>query len=140
MGSRCLMNWIETIEQWRCLPPEEKLRRRWLAIHFDVAQSMAFKQEPVELRRLQEMLGQIERPASSEKPAASSPIPGYLRYWPHASCGRTGAGGLSNAPLISRSVVDCGSPLPLFEAPRAGILASAIRVVSGFTESLQTKV
>lgn len=58
------MNWIETINQWRSLSAAEKLRRRWEAIPLDVAQSMAFEQEPVEIRRLQEILDQIEPPGS----------------------------------------------------------------------------
>jgi hypothetical protein len=41
------MSWIENIERWRQLPAEEKLLRRWKAIPRDVAQSMAFEQEPV---------------------------------------------------------------------------------------------
>ena len=69
------MNWIETVQLWRRLPAEEKLRRRWQAIPQDVAQSMAFEREPVEIRRLQELLGQIEPPGSSKPAVASSPIP-----------------------------------------------------------------
>ena len=68
------MNWIETIQQWRQLPAADKLRLRWQAIPQDVAQSMAFEQEPVELRRLQEILDQIARPGSLKPLAASSPI------------------------------------------------------------------
>lgn len=68
------MNWIQSIHQWRQLPPEEKLRRRWEAIPQDVAQSMAFEQEPVEIRRLQEILDRIAPPASSKRRTASSPI------------------------------------------------------------------
>ncbi len=68
------MNWIETVNLWRRLPAEEKLRRRWQAIPQDVAQSMAFEQEPVEIRRLQEILDQIAPPASSKPPAVSFPI------------------------------------------------------------------
>ena len=68
------MTWIETINHWRRLPEEEKLRRRWEAIPQDVAQSMAFEQEPVELRRLQEILDRIEPPASSKSLGASKPI------------------------------------------------------------------
>ena len=67
------MNWIETINQWRQLPAAEKLRRRWQAIPQDVAQSMAFEQEPVEIQRLHEILDQIAPPASS-KPLAVSPL------------------------------------------------------------------
>jgi hypothetical protein len=74
-GTQCPMNWTESISQWRRLPAGEKLRRRWQAIPQDVAQSMAFEQEPVELRFLQELLGQITPPASSKLPGASSPIP-----------------------------------------------------------------
>jgi hypothetical protein len=74
-GSLCPVNWIETIHQWQSLPAAEKLRRRWQAIPQDVAQSMAFEQEPVELRHLQELLDRIEPPASSKPLAASLPIP-----------------------------------------------------------------
>jgi hypothetical protein len=69
------MNWIQSIHQWRRLPAAEKLRHRWEAIPQDVAQSMAFEREPVELRRLQEILDQIAPPASLKPLAASSPIP-----------------------------------------------------------------
>ncbi len=68
------MNWTETIHQWRRLPAEEKLRRRWQSIPMDVAQSMAFEKEPVEIRRLQEILAQIAPPASSKPLAVSYPI------------------------------------------------------------------
>ena len=67
------MNWIETINQWRQLPAAEKLRRRWQSIPQDVAQSMGFEQEPVEMHRLQEILDQIAPPASSKSAVASSP-------------------------------------------------------------------
>ena len=69
------MNWTQAIHEWRRLTPAEKLRRRWQAITQDVAQSMAFEQEPVEMRRLQEILYQIELPGSSKPLAASSPTP-----------------------------------------------------------------
>ena len=69
------MTWTETIHQWRQLPAAEKLRRRWQAIPQDVAQSMAFEQEPVEVHRLQEILDQIEPPVSSKPLSVSSPIP-----------------------------------------------------------------
>jgi hypothetical protein len=69
------MNWIQSIHQWRRLPAAEKLRHRWEAIPQDVAQSMAFEREPVELRRLQEILDQIAPPVSSKPLAVSSPIP-----------------------------------------------------------------
>ncbi len=69
------MNWTESISQWRRLPAGEKLRRRWQAIPQDVAQSMAFEQEPVELGFRQEILDRIAPPASSQPPVASSPVP-----------------------------------------------------------------
>ena len=68
------MNWIETVNQWRRLTAEEKLRRRWQAIPQDVAQSMAFEQEPVERRRLQAILDRIAPPVSSKPPVAPSPL------------------------------------------------------------------
>ena len=74
-GKLCLMNWTESISQWRRLPAGEKLRRRWQAIPQDVAQSMAFEQEPVELGFLQEILDRIAPPAFSQPPVASSPVP-----------------------------------------------------------------
>ena len=43
------MTWIENIERWRQLPAEEKLLRRWRAIPRDVAQSMAFEGEAVDI-------------------------------------------------------------------------------------------
>jgi hypothetical protein len=57
------MTWIENIERWRKLPAEEKLLRRWQSIPRDVAQSMAFEREPVEMSLLQGILDQIEPPA-----------------------------------------------------------------------------
>jgi hypothetical protein len=69
------MNWIENVKSWRQLPAEEKLLRRWEAIPRDVAQSMAFEREPVEVSRLQEILDRIEPPVSLRRLAAFSPIP-----------------------------------------------------------------
>ena len=69
------MTWIEHVEGWRRLPPEEKLLRRWKAIPRDVAQSMAFEKEPVEISRLQEILDRIGLPVSSNPRGVSSLIP-----------------------------------------------------------------
>jgi hypothetical protein len=69
------MTWIENIERWRKLPAEEKLLRRWQAIPRDVAQSMAFEREPVELSLLQGILDRIEPPDLLNQRVASSPIP-----------------------------------------------------------------
>jgi hypothetical protein len=67
------MTWIENIERWRQLPAEEKLLRRWQAIPRDVAQSMAFEREPVEISLLQGILDRIEPPALLKQRRASSP-------------------------------------------------------------------
>jgi hypothetical protein len=69
------MIWIKNIERWRQLPVEEKLLRRWKAIPRDVAQSMAFEREPVEMSLLQGMLDRIEPPALLKQRGASSPTP-----------------------------------------------------------------
>jgi hypothetical protein len=69
------MDWTESIRQWRRLPPEEKLRRRWQAIPQDVAESRAFEQEPVDLPFLQAILDRITPPASLKSPADPAPKP-----------------------------------------------------------------
>jgi len=56
------MNWKDNITRWRNLTPEEKLRCNWEAIPTDVAQSMAFEREPVEMSLLQGILDRIEPP------------------------------------------------------------------------------
>jgi len=68
------MNWIENVQAWRRLPAEEKLLRRWKAIPRDVAQSMAFEREPVEMSRLEEILDRIAPPASLRPPGEPSRI------------------------------------------------------------------
>lgn len=57
------MTWIENIERWRQLPAEEKLLRRWQAIPRDVAQSMAFEGEAVDIQTLREIHARLEPPA-----------------------------------------------------------------------------
>ena len=69
------MNYLESIRQWQALPPERKLQLRWEAIPLDVAQSMAFEQEPVDLPFLQEILDRITPPASLKSPADPAPKP-----------------------------------------------------------------
>jgi hypothetical protein len=66
------MNHIETIRQWRALPPERKLRLRWEAIPANVARSMAFEREPVDIKRLREIHAQTEPPAMLRPSLASS--------------------------------------------------------------------
>lgn len=48
------MDWKEAIRRWRALPPEERLRREWESIPENVATSMAFAGEPVDLDVLKE--------------------------------------------------------------------------------------
>jgi len=69
------MNWIESVTRWRRLAPEEKLHRRWRAIPLDVAQSMAFEKEEVDLGLLERQLARIEPPGISKPPKVSSPTP-----------------------------------------------------------------
>ncbi len=48
--------WMEAIEQWRRLSPEERRRRHLDAIPRHVANSMAMEVEPVDKARIREML------------------------------------------------------------------------------------
>src|ERR1019366_1130004 len=64
------MNWLDTIERWRNLPPQEKARSRWEGIPDRVARSMAFEGEPVSLQALRETFAQSEPPALLKPPAA----------------------------------------------------------------------
>jgi hypothetical protein len=66
------VNWIQNIARWRRLPAETKLRRRWEAIPADVAESMAFEQEPVPVETIRATLDRIEPPALLKRPAVSS--------------------------------------------------------------------
>jgi hypothetical protein len=43
------MTWQEKIVQWRKLKPEERKARRWEKVPQQVAASMAFEGEPVDL-------------------------------------------------------------------------------------------
>ncbi len=69
------MNWVETIQVWQGLPPEIQMRLRWERIPRDVAASMAFEQEPVDLMRLEELHRQTAPPASSKPLAEFSVTP-----------------------------------------------------------------
>jgi len=66
------MTCLETIRQWKALPPERKLQLRWEAIPLDVAQSMAFEREPVPVETIRAILAQIEPPALLKLHLASS--------------------------------------------------------------------
>jgi hypothetical protein len=67
------MNWIERVSEWRRLPAEEKLRRRWEASPLDVAQSMAFEREPVDIASMRRLLARIAIPDISIRQKASFP-------------------------------------------------------------------
>ncbi|MFN0314854.1 MAG: hypothetical protein ACKVQA_07445 [Burkholderiales bacterium] len=59
------MDWKQAIEHWRNLPPEERSRIRRDRIPLNVAESMAFEGEPVELAALQAELARLStRPAT----------------------------------------------------------------------------
>jgi hypothetical protein len=47
------MDWKRAIERWRALPPEEQSRLRRERIPRNVAESMAFEGEPVDLQTLE---------------------------------------------------------------------------------------
>jgi len=68
------MSYTENIRQWKALPPERKLRLRWEAIPLNVARSMAFEREPVDLETLREIHARSEPPALLKQHAASSAI------------------------------------------------------------------
>lgn len=57
------MSYIEKIRQWKALPPERKLQLRWEAIPLNVARSMAFEKEPVDLDLLRAIHAQTAPPA-----------------------------------------------------------------------------
>ena len=59
------MSHIENIRQWKALSPDRKLRLRWEAIPLNVARSMAFEKEPVDLEFLRAIHARTEPPALS---------------------------------------------------------------------------
>lgn len=67
------MNWKDRVTTWRRLPAREKLLRRWEAIPLDVAQSMSFEKEPVDLAGLRTVLARIAPPDTLIPREAFSP-------------------------------------------------------------------
>ena len=63
------MKWIENIQRWRELNLEARQRIRWERIPRQVALSMAFEQEPVELAWLQTLPRRVGSRATSRQPA-----------------------------------------------------------------------
>ena len=47
------MDWKQVIERWQALPPEEQARLSRQRIPLNVAESMAFEGEPVDLQMLE---------------------------------------------------------------------------------------
>ena len=64
-------DWMQTIERWRLLPPEEQLRRHWQAIPRHVANSMAMEGEPVAESVIRARLAERNRESEAPKP----PVP-----------------------------------------------------------------
>jgi len=64
--------WKQAIAQWRALPEEEKLRRRWASIPRRVAASFAFAGEPVDLAMLEAEHARQPIPAFTAQPGSRS--------------------------------------------------------------------
>ena len=61
--------WIEAVERWRALSPEERRHRHLEAIPRHVANSMAMEGEPVKEAWIQGRLAHsIQLPATSKRP------------------------------------------------------------------------
>jgi hypothetical protein len=69
------MSSIETIRRWRALTPERKMQLRWEAIPLNVARSMAFEREPVDIQTIRAIHAQTEPPALLKQHLASSATP-----------------------------------------------------------------
>lgn len=63
-------SWIEAVEYWRSLPPEEKQRRRLEAIPRHVANSMAMEGEPVDEEWIRERLARHIRWKNQQAPTS----------------------------------------------------------------------
>jgi hypothetical protein len=66
-----LMSYVEVIQRWQRLPEAQQRRLRWQAIPQQVADSMAFEGEPVDLAWLTKLHLQTPPPAGL-KPAGES--------------------------------------------------------------------
>jgi hypothetical protein len=60
------MKWTDTIQRWRDLKPEERLQIRWRRISRQVALSMSFEGQPVDLYWLETLHRRTEPPATSK--------------------------------------------------------------------------
>ncbi len=66
------MDWKQAIERWRSLPPEEQARIRRSRIPLNVAESMAFEGEPVDLAEMEAELARLDTPLDTSKRASGS--------------------------------------------------------------------
>ena len=60
------MGYVEAIDRWRALPDAMRRRLRWQAIPQQVAESMAFEGEPVDLAWLTKLHPPTPPPAGSK--------------------------------------------------------------------------
>ena len=64
--------WMEAVQRWRELPPEERRRRHLEAIPRHVANSMAMEGEPVSETWIRGRLARrVQPPAALKRPPAS---------------------------------------------------------------------
>lgn len=61
-------DWMQAIERWRLLPPEERLRRNWQAIPRHVANFMAMEGEPLSESVIRARLADRNREIKPSKP------------------------------------------------------------------------
>jgi hypothetical protein len=64
------MKWTETIQRWQRLNPETQQQICWRRIPRQVALSMAFEREKVDLSWLEKLHHQAAPPVSSKPPGA----------------------------------------------------------------------
>lgn len=69
------MSSFEAIRRWRALTPERKMQLRLDAIPLNVARSMAFEREPVDIQTIRAIHARIEPPALLKRHLASSARP-----------------------------------------------------------------
>jgi hypothetical protein len=60
------MKWTDNIQRWRGLKPESQQEIRWRRIPRQVALSMSFEREAVDLSWLEKLHHQAARPGSSK--------------------------------------------------------------------------
>ena len=68
----CPMDWKQAIERWRALPQEERARIRRSRISLNVAESMDFEGEPVDLRMLEAEHARRMAQLGPSKPGSAS--------------------------------------------------------------------